>query len=119
MSANFNITGRLHSGTATEQKTDTFSVRTFVLAIEDGQYTSYAQFQLVNKNTELLDRFKPNDTVTVTFNVNGRLWNSPDKGEMCFTTLNAWKMEYAQQAPAQPAQAWGTPQTSQDGECPF
>ena len=108
MSANFTITGKLHSGTATEQKTESFSVRFFVLEITDGNYTSHAQFQLVNKNTALLSNFKKNEMVTVTFNVGGRLWNSPEKGEMCFTTLNAWKMEASQQ-PQQASNDWGAP----------
>lgn len=97
------LTGKLISGTATEKKTDTFSVRTFVLELtETGAngmvFTNLAQFQLVNAQCAILDQFQPGQMVTVNFNVRGQAWN-----DKVITNLNAWKIEHAQQVAAQPA----------------
>ena len=103
------LTGKIHSGTATQQKTEKFAMRTFVLEMTDNGYTNYAELQLVNNNCGLLDQFKPGDIVTVSYNVRGNLWNSPN-GEKCITNLNCWKIEPAQpQGPAQPQEQWGQP----------
>ena len=103
------LTGKIHSGTATQQKTEKFAMRTFVLEMTDNGYTNYAELQLINNNCGLLDQFKPGDMVTVSYNVTGNLWNSPN-GEKCITNLNCWKIEPApQQAPAQPQGQWGQP----------
>ena len=65
------LTGKIHSGTATQQKTEKFAMRTFVLDMTDNGYTNYAELQLVNNNCGLLDQFKPGDMVTVSYNVRG------------------------------------------------
>ena len=72
------LTGKIHSGTATQQKTEKFAMRTFVLEMTDNGYTNYAELQLVNNNCGLLDQFKPGDMVTASYNVRGNLWNSPN-----------------------------------------
>jgi len=120
--SNLQLTGKIVSGTATEKKTDTFSVRTFVLELTEtnatGQvFTNLAQFQLVNNNCAVLDQFQPGQMVNVHFNVRGQAWN-----DKVITNLNAWKIELAQPmqqaalaqpqhaAPAPPPQqAWGAP----------
>lgn len=103
------LTGRLYSGSAIEQKSENFKVRTFILEITEtnngNTYTNYAQFQLVNGQVELLSGFTKGQQVTVSFNVRGQFWQ-----DKCITNLNAWKIEAVQQqAPApqpqqQPAQ---------------
>ena len=105
------LTGKIHSGTATQQRTERFAMRTFVLEMTDNGYTNYAELQLVNNNCGLLDQFKPGDMVTVHYNVRGNLWNSPT-GEKCITNLNCWKIEPAQATqPAQSTQDWGSQPT--------
>lgn len=107
------LTGKIHSGTATQQKTEKFAMRTFVLEMTDNGYTNYAELQLVNNNCGLLDQFKPGDMVTASYNVRGNLWNSPN-GEKCITNLNCFKIELTQQqAPAQTTEPWATPQKTQ------
>ena len=107
------LTGKIHSGTATQQKTEKFAMRTFVLEMTDNGYTNYAELQLVNNNCGLLDQFKPGDMVTASYNVRGNLWNSPN-GEKCITNLNCFKIELTpKQAPAQTTEPWATPQKTQ------
>ena len=118
------LTGKIHSETATQQKTEKFAMRTFVLEMTDNGYTNYAELQLVNNNCGLLNQFKPGDMVTVSYNVRGNLWNSPN-GEKCITNLNCWKIEPAQPQgqwgqPAQPQGQWGQPaQPTQPIQLPF
>lgn len=110
------ITGRLYSATATQQKTDRFSVRTFVLEMTteaNGQtYTNYAELQLVNNNCQLLNQFQKGQLVTVNFDVRGSMWQAPSGETKCITNLNAWKITPVQApAPQQPPQQqqWGQP----------
>ncbi|MFA7615718.1 MAG: DUF3127 domain-containing protein [Weeksellaceae bacterium] len=106
------IIGKLISASPIQQKSETFSVRTFVVEISEnanGQvYTNYAEFQLVNNNCQLLDSFRPGQHVTVHFNVRGAMWDSPSGERKCITNLNAWKIELLQQPNNQP-QAWNNP----------
>lgn len=116
---NYTLSGRLHSATATEQKTDTFRIRKFVLEVTEnanGQsYTNFAEFQLVNNNCDILNNFQRGQNVTVHFNVRGQIWTNPQGVDKCITNLNAWKIEpvqIQQPTPQQfaPQQAWGQPQ---------
>lgn len=84
----FEIEGKLHKIFETESKTQTFQAREFVLYIEDGNYPQYIKFQLTQDRCGLIDNFKENDQIKVTFDLRGREWN-----EKYFTNLNAWKIE--------------------------
>lgn len=116
------ITGRIISATPTEQKTDTFRVRTFILLSQENVngnvYENHLQFQLVNNNCELLDRVQPNQMVTVTYNPKGSMWTAPDGQQKCIVNLNAWKIEPAAAPQPQPTQTWGTPQPAQPQTAP-
>lgn len=93
----FDIEGVLHKKFDTENKSDTFQAREFVIKT-DGQYPQYVKFQLVQDRCQAVDPFNEGDTIKVFFDLRGREWN-----EKYFTNLNAWKIERAggaQQAPA-------------------
>lgn len=114
--SNMQLTGKLHSATQTEQKSDSFKVRTFILETEDvggnQVHINHVQFQLVNNNVELLTGFAPGQHVRVSFNVRGKLWTPQNGGEQkCITNLNAWKIEPVQQQ--QPQQPQYTQQSGQ------
>jgi hypothetical protein len=82
-----NIKGKIKSVSQTEQKSDKFAVRTFVVEIE-GKYPELIEFQLVNNNTFIIDPFKAGDEVDVYFNLKGREY----KGRV-YNSLQAWKIE--------------------------
>lgn len=107
------LTGRLYSGTAIEQKTDTFKFRKFVLEITESvngnTYTNYVEFQLINNNVTLLEQFQKGQMVTVHFNVKGNLWTSPQGEKKCITNLNCWKIGPAQYETQAAKSAWGQP----------
>lgn len=86
----FEVNGKLHRAFDTEQKTDKFRAREFVLEVEDGQYPQLVKFQLTQDKCDLLDDYKEGDEVTVHFDLRGREWNGK-----YFTNLNAWRLESA------------------------
>ena len=96
----FEIDGRLHKKFETEKKTETFQAREFVIEIQDGNYSQYIKFQLVQDRCALLDSFEEGAEVKVYFDLRGREWNGK-----YFTNLNAWRIDSkAEAAPAPPAE---------------
>lgn len=68
------LTGQVHYIGSVEQKTDNFSVRSFILKINpDGRYDQYIPMQASNTNMSKLDGLNVNDNVTVSFNLKGQL----------------------------------------------
>lgn len=82
-----NIKGKIKSVGQTEQKSDKFAVRTFVLEIE-GKYPEIIEFQLINNNTFIIDTHKVGDEIDVYFNLKGREHNG-----RVYNSLQAWKIE--------------------------
>ena len=80
--------GKLHKIFPTEQKTDKFVCRDFVLEVADGNFLQYIKFQATQMYVDILDRFKEGERVKVSFDLRGREW----QGKF-FTTLNCWRIE--------------------------
>ena len=80
--------GTLHKIFPTEQKTEKFSCREFVLEVPDGNFPQYIKFQATQMYVDILDRFKEGEHVKVSFDLRGREW----QGKF-FTTLNCWRIE--------------------------
>ena len=99
----FQVDGKLHKVFNTEQKTEKFRAREFVIEIVDGNYPEMIKFQLTQDKCEMIDDYNEGDQITVHFNLRGREWN-----DRYFTNLDAWRLEGAgksQAAPAGPAGA--------------
>ncbi len=79
--------GVLHKKFETENKTDSFQAREFVIQT-DGQYPQYVKFQLVQDRCGAVDPFEEGEKMKVFFDLRGREWNGK-----YFTNLNAWKLE--------------------------
>ena len=115
------ITGVIHSIGEVQQVSATFRKREFVIKFEENPlYPQHIQFQLVQDRVELLDPYKVGDTISVTFNLRGRLWQNPTKGEQCFNSLEAWRINPAAGEQPQPvvqaAPAMNTPVANQGGD---
>jgi len=93
----FEVEGRLHKIFETEQKTDSFRAREFVIEVQSGQYPQMVKFQLVQDRCDLMDTFKEGSEVKVFFDLRGREWQGK-----YFTNLNAWKVEGKTDNEAQP-----------------
>lgn len=85
----FETEGILHKVFDTENKTQTFQTREFVIK-QDGNYPQFIKFQLTQDRCDLISNFKEGDNLKVSFDLRGREWN-----ERYFTNLNAWRIETA------------------------
>ncbi|HEY9177084.1 MAG TPA: DUF3127 domain-containing protein [Flavipsychrobacter sp.] len=97
----FELTGKLVAVNETQQVSERFKKREFVLEtseeINGNVYTNYAKMQLVQNKCEIIDNFKIGDTVKVSFNIKGNKWER-DGNVNYITNLDAWRVENAQQA---------------------
>ncbi len=87
----FEITGRLHKKFDTENKTESFQAREFVIVVDNSGYTNFIKFQLVQDKCALIDPYEEGQDIKVHFDLRGREWN-----EKYFTNLNAWRIEAPQ-----------------------
>ena len=100
----FEVSGKLHVKYDTQQVTERFAKREFVVEIGDGPYPQHVKFQLVQDKTPVLDPFEVGDILLVSFDLRGREYTNP-KGEVSyFTNLNAWRVQKANQTTNTPTQ---------------
>lgn len=93
----FQITGKLHKKFDTENKTQTFQAREFVILINESQYPQYIKFQLTQDRCGLIEPYEEGTEIEVHFDLRGREWN-----EKYFTNLNAWRINAPQSASSGP-----------------
>lgn len=89
----FKLTGTLKVLNDTVQVTDKFSKREFVITDTSSMYPQDILFQAVQDKCAMLDGFKVQDQVEVSFNLRGREWTSPQGEVKYFNTLDAWRVE--------------------------
>jgi hypothetical protein len=93
---NYELTGKLVEKFPTEQKSERFRKREFVVQVDeangDRTFTNYVKFQTTNDKCEAVDRFNLNDNVKITFNIRGNKWEK-DGRTSYFTNLEAWRIE--------------------------
>mgnify|MGYP003121634974 CR=1 FL=1 len=99
----FELTGTILEITPTQQVTASFSKREFVVSapdkVGDNEYPNFPKFQVTQNKCDLLDAFTPGQEVKVSFNVKGNKWQKDGK-DSYFTSLQAWKIEGTNPAPA-------------------
>lgn len=88
------VIGKLEEVHDTVKRTETFSVREFVLEItsQSSQYSEHVLFQLTNNRTSLIDQFQIGQEVAVDFDLQGRKWTNPEGRVVFFNRLNAWRI---------------------------
>ena len=84
----FEIEGKLHHVYDTEQKSESFRTREFVIETMQGSYTQYIKFQLTQDRCDIVDPYKTGQQVKVYFDLRGRQWQ-----DKYFTNLQAWRIE--------------------------
>ena len=90
---NHEVKGILHVKGATNQRSEKFSTRSFTIKVMDDKYEQYISFELVNDRTDIIDPFGVGEEITVSFNLKGRQWTSPQGEVKYFNTLEAWKVQ--------------------------
>ena len=97
----FEVSGKLYKKFDTQQVTESFQKREFVMEIEDGAYPQIIKFQLTQANCDKLDAHNEGDEIKVTFNLRGREYNKDGK-ILYFTNLDAWRIEPVGSSPVAP-----------------
>ena len=89
----FKLTGTVKVIKDTVQISEKFSKREFVINDTSSMYPQDILFQAVQDKCSMIDGFKENDQVEVSFNLRGREWTSPQGEVKYFNTLDAWRIE--------------------------
>lgn len=89
-----NIQAKLLEKYNTQQITDSFQKREFVVEFADNpQYPEYLKFELIQSNCEQLENFEVGDIMNISFNLKGRKWTDKNGEVKYFNSLQAWRLE--------------------------
>ncbi len=99
----FKLTGTIKMINPTQQVTEKFAKREFVVTESSSMYPQDILFQATQDKCALLDNFQPNENVEVSFNLRGREWTSPQGEIKYFNTIEAWRIERVAQPTGMPA----------------
>jgi hypothetical protein len=87
------ITGILKVKGESQQVSEKFKKRDFVLTDNSSQYPQHVSFQLTQDKCNLIDSYAIGSEIKVHFNLRGREWTSPQGEIKYFNTLEAWRIE--------------------------
>lgn len=97
----FELEGKLVEKFDTQQVSDSFKKREFVVETTDeggGRvFTEHIKFQLLQDKVDLVDPISKDSRVKVHFNLKGRKWEKDGRVNY-FTNLDAWKIEALESA---------------------
>lgn len=91
----FEIIGKLVEKFDTQNVSDKFKKREFVIEYRDNPNMSFSEmlkFQLTQDRCNLIDAFTIGQEIRVFFNLRGRKWEK-DGNVSYFTNLEGWKVE--------------------------
>ena len=94
---NFQLQGKLTEIFDTQQVTDSFQKREFIVETKEEnsgkEFIETIKFQLTGDKCNILDTFVKGEDVEVSFNIRGRVWRKDDKVSY-FTNLEAWRVSH-------------------------
>ncbi|MRT93093.1 DUF3127 domain-containing protein [Ancylomarina sp. 16SWW S1-10-2] len=99
---NFEINGKVILKDDTQQISDRFKKREFVIEVENernSDWNDFIKFQLTQDRCDLLETVSVNEEIKVSFNIKGRKWEKDGKVNY-FSNLEAWRIEKMQAAKA-------------------
>jgi hypothetical protein len=90
---NIELKGKIVGINDTIVVSESFSKREFKV-LTDETYPNTFKIQVTKDKCSLLDKFKVNDEVNVSCNLNGRDWTNPTTQIVSnFVSLDAWRIE--------------------------
>ena len=101
----FKVIGTVVCVMETQQITEKFAKREFVIEPVGEMYPQRVIFQTVNDKTAILDAIGVGEQIEVSFNLRGREWTSPQGEVKYFNTLDAWRVEVLGNTDYQPPQS--------------
>lgn len=95
----FELTGTLYEKLDTQNISDTFRKREFIVEkkenVGSSEFVDLVKFQLTQDRCDLIDSYNQGDEIKVSFNIRGRKWEKDDRVAY-FTNLEAWKIDKVQ-----------------------
>jgi len=92
------VSAKIYQIGQTQKVSEAFSKREFIVETEE-QFKQHILLQVVKDKCSVLDQYKVGDNVTVSLNLKGRLWTNKEGKEMCFNTLECWKISKVTDTP--------------------
>ncbi len=87
------VTGKVYQINETQQITEKFSKREFVLELSNNPaYVEKVLFTLTRDKIDSINEYKVGDTISVKYNLKGREWTSPQGDVKFFNTLEVWNI---------------------------
>ena len=87
------VTGKIYQINETQQITEKFSKREFVLELSNNPaYVEKVLFTLTRDKIDSINEYKVGDTINVKYNLKGREWTSPQGDVKFFNTLEVWNI---------------------------
>jgi hypothetical protein len=103
------LTGTLKEIRETQQITDKFQKREFVVVTNE-QYPQFISLELQGDKCDIIDSYGIGEEVVCDLNLRGREWVNPQGETKYFNTIVAWKIQRpANSAPAPSVQTQNTP----------
>ncbi|MBL7883515.1 MAG: DUF3127 domain-containing protein [Bacteroidia bacterium] len=87
------VTGILKVKSETQQVSEKFKKREFVITDNSSQYPQHISFQLTQDKCSIIDQYNVGDELKVHFNLRGREWTNPQGEVKYFNSLEAWRIE--------------------------
>ena len=87
------IQGKVHEIFATQQVTEKFKKREFIVDMDDNGYQQFIKFQLNQDKSNLIDSYKVGDEIKVSFNLSGRAYTSKTGDQGYITNVVAWRIQ--------------------------
>ena len=97
------ITGTIKVINATQQITEKFKKRSFVITTEE-KYPQTVELETLQEDVTILDGLKVGDRVEVSYNLRGREYTKKDGTTGYFNSIQAWRIDI-QVAPEQTTEA--------------
>jgi hypothetical protein len=89
----FKLKGVVKVVNPTQQVSEKFSKRIFVITDNSSMYPQDIILQLQKDKCSLADGLNVGDEVNVFYNLRGRLWTDPNGVDKYFNTLECWKID--------------------------
>ncbi len=89
------VSGEVFDISATNQVTDKFMKREFVVkTLDNAEYPEFIKLEVIQDKCGHLDYINKGDKIDVSVNLKGRPWTNPKTQQTSyFNTLQAWKIE--------------------------
>ena len=122
-----NIKGKLLEKFDTQSVSETFRKREFIVEYaENPQYPEFLKFELIQSNCDQIDQVSIGSEINVNFNLKGRKWTDKQGKVVYFNSLQAWRVEVAQEQQSAPGndapmpdETWMQNDASSDDDLPF